>query len=409
MRFETDVSTNLSNIIAISGQSDTKAVNSTDHSSFSWLNKNFKDSYKPRVTDSSLITSKANEKQKTAEEQGKSPVEHDLDQATQFNDHVKSVYYGGLNAKGEQNRLAKSKVSFATNYYMNGMADVKSTDKITLAAPFIPANINITVDGIAGIVMGNAFTIPEDRLPLSLRGSGGTDKNTKVGFVVVGLTHTVQNNQWLTKIRGQMIRLRDNTEYGVTEQVERIQATFPTAIFSGVNTTAEADISTLNLNQDWIGIAFQYIAAKETFKAQAYFDITRYRGGYGSDTLVSAPDANGKVKISNVTSTTVFTLADAKRTLEYNIAGPYAKGVINQIGQAKWNSLTNSQKAALVSYVYNAGPGALRTWGIKRALEINAPANQVAQFIAAGPITAGGKVLEGLVIRRKEEAQLYLS
>ena len=42
--------------------------------------------------------------------------------------------------------------------------------------------------------MGNAFTIPEDRLPASLRGD---DLKTKVGFVVVGLTHTLQQNQLL--------------------------------------------------------------------------------------------------------------------------------------------------------------------------------------------------------------------
>jgi hypothetical protein len=120
-------------------------------------------------------------------------------------------------------------VSAAINYYINGIAQVKSDDKVTQAAPFIPANLNITVDGIAGIIMGNAFTIPEDRLPLSLRGAGGRDKNTKVGFIVVGLTHTLNRNQWLTKIRGQMIKLRDSTAYGVVADVKALQSTFITA------------------------------------------------------------------------------------------------------------------------------------------------------------------------------------
>ena len=408
LRFETDMSTNLSNIIAISGQADTSAVNSTDHSAFSWLNRNFKDSYKPKVTNSSLTTSKTNENQ-TSKEEIKRLVEHDLDQATQFNDHVKSIYYGGRNSKGEENRLAQSKVSFATNYYMNGIANVKSADGITLAAPFIPANINITIDGIAGIVMGNAFTIPEDRLPLSLRGSGGTNKNTKVGFIVVGLTHSIQNNQWLTKIRGQMIRLRDSTTYGITQQLNKIQATFPTTVATLASTTSQDNINTLNLNQSWVGIAFEYIARKESFKSQAYFDVTRFRGGYGSDIFVSIPDTNGNIDISTVTSATTFTQQDAKRTLEYSIAGPYLNGVIAQIGKTKWESLKDTQKAALLSYAYNAGPGALRTWGIVRALEINASANQVAQLIQTGPITAKGVVLEGLRVRRREEAQLYLS
>jgi hypothetical protein len=119
-------------------------------------------------------------------------------------------------------------VSAATNYYINGIAQVKSRNQITLAAPFIPANINLTIDGIGGIIMGNAFTIPEDRLPLSLRGQGGTERNTKVGFVVVGLTHSLDNNQWLTKIRGQMIKLRDSTDYGITTKLQQLQLSFPT-------------------------------------------------------------------------------------------------------------------------------------------------------------------------------------
>ena len=398
MRLETDMSTNLSNIIAISGQSNTTAVNSTDHSSFSWLNTNFKDVYKPLITDSSDITSKTNKNQLTKEEQ-KAVEEKDEELATQFNQHVVSIYYGKY-------PLAKSMVASAMNYYVAGMAKVKSTNGITLAAPFIPANLNLTVDGIAGIVMGNAFTIPEDRLPLSLRGDNGTIRNTKVGFVVVGFTHTLDNNQWLTKIRGQMIKLRDSSDYGIAAQLKKLQTSFPQAINANNSTTV--DLTSLNLNQDWVGIAFQFISAKEGFLSNAKFDITRFRGGYGSDNIVTI-DASGKATVSTVTSSTTFTRVDAERTLKYNIAGLYRDGVVGQIGKDKWDSLNDKQKAALISYAYNAGPGALKTWGIQRALQINAPKEQVAQFITAGPITAGGAVLSGLVTRRKEEAKLYLS
>jgi hypothetical protein len=62
--------------------------------------------------------------------------------------------------------------------------------------------------------MGNAFVVPENRLPASLRGFDG---NTKVGFVVVGLTHMLENNQWLTKIRGQMIKLRQKSNVTTTK------------------------------------------------------------------------------------------------------------------------------------------------------------------------------------------------
>ena len=229
MRFETEMSTNLSKVIAISGQSNIGSVNSTDHSSFSWLNTNFFDTYKPTISDSSNTNSNSNNKT-TDKEKETQEYQANL-AATEFNQHVVSIYRGGV-------ALSQKMVSAAANYYINGIAQVKSADRITIAAPFIPANINLTVDGIGGIIMGNAFTIPEDRLPLSLRGQGGADRNTKVGFVVVGLTHTLDNNQWLTKIRGQMIKLRDSTDYGTTKTLEKLQLTFPII----TNTVIPADV-----------------------------------------------------------------------------------------------------------------------------------------------------------------------
>lgn len=220
MSFETNMSTNISKVIAISGQSSTNSVNSTDHSSFSWLNTNFKDAYKPIISDSSNTNPKENNN-KTTDQEKKAQENAANEAATKFNQHVISIYKGEI-------ALSKDMVSAATNYYINGIAQVKSRNQITLAAPFIPANINLTIDGIGGIIMGNAFTIPEDRLPLSLRGQGGTERNTKVGFVVVGLTHSLDNNQWLTKIRGQMIKLRDSTDYGITTKLQQLQLSFPT-------------------------------------------------------------------------------------------------------------------------------------------------------------------------------------
>ena len=226
MSFETDMTTKLSSIIAISGQSNTAAVNSTDHSAFSWLNSNFVDRYQPKISDSSTINSQLDNNQLTQEEQN--TIEANSNKAaSQFNQHVVSIYQGGV-------ALSKDMVSAAVNYYINGMAKVKSEDGITVSAPFIPANINITIDGIAGIIMGNAFTIPEDRLPLSLRGQAGANRNTKVGFIVVGLTHTLDNNQWLTKIRGQMIRLRDSTDYRSTVRADQLPLNF----IANVNTAS---------------------------------------------------------------------------------------------------------------------------------------------------------------------------
>ena len=218
MEFRTDLSTKMASMIAISAQAETGSQNSKDQTPFSYLNPNYVDAYKPKITDATQGDQNTNSNQSGNTTKQTSEGNNDLDQANQFNAHILNVYSG---ASGKP--VAKDKIDFATNYYIERISKVKAEDKITQSAPFIPANLSLTIDGIAGIVMGNAFTIPEDRLPASLKGEDG---QTKVGFIVVGLTHILENNQWLTKIRGQMIRLRDYADYGAAQQIAAVQGNF---------------------------------------------------------------------------------------------------------------------------------------------------------------------------------------
>jgi len=228
MEFRTDLSTKMASMIAISAQaatgSEDGSTNSKDHTPFSYLNPYYVDAYKPKINDVTTGDENTNSNPSTGNSKNQKKgddANNDTNQALQFNAHILSVYKGS-NGKP----IARDKTDFAVNYYIERMSKVKAKDKITQSAPFIPANLNITIDGIAGIVMGNAFTIPQDRLPASLRGEDG---ETKVGFVVVGLTHVLDNNQWLTKIRGQMIKLRDSATYGAAQQVTAIRGSFDRA------------------------------------------------------------------------------------------------------------------------------------------------------------------------------------
>lgn len=196
-QIKTVMSTKLASMIAISAQAATGSVNAKDHSSLSYLNANFQDRYKPYVQDATNGDGGTN-----IDTKAKAQTEsNDFKVAKLFNTHVVNVY-NDLNITPENINLAK-------NYYIERMSKVKSEDENIYAAPFIPAEVEMTLDGISGIIMGNAFTVPQDRLPMSLRGPNGL---AKVAFIVTGLTHTIQNNEWLTKIKGQMIKLRQNTK-----------------------------------------------------------------------------------------------------------------------------------------------------------------------------------------------------
>jgi hypothetical protein len=197
-KINTIFSTRLASTIAISAQAATGSVNATDHSSLSWLNYNKQDRYKKYIKDASSDLASAKD---AATKNGSTAESAQQKAAQMFNDHVTSVYsnFGSLN---------KERVESAKNYYIERMSKVKSLDGITSSAPFIPVELNLTLDGISGIIMGNAFTIPESRLPLSLRGENGL---TKIAFIVSGLHHTIENNEWITRIKGQVIKLRQQT------------------------------------------------------------------------------------------------------------------------------------------------------------------------------------------------------
>jgi len=204
MEFKTNMSTKMSSMIAISAQSANWSANSLDASPIGTYNVNYDDAIMPLKTNSVTTGSSSQaDLLKAANEREKEKQKIDnanYEAAKKFNEHVIQVYRDG--------RPSKAQIQPSAAYYLDRFRRLKSEDPTTKGGAFIPANLSLTIDGISGIVMGNAFGVPEERLPASLRGYDGT---TKVGFTVVGLTHTLEGNQWLTKIRGQMIPLRDAT------------------------------------------------------------------------------------------------------------------------------------------------------------------------------------------------------
>jgi len=237
------MTTKLASMIAISAQANTGSVNATDHSSLSYLNENFQDRYKPYIQDASNGESGNNTNSKNSSGNAES---NDQKAAELFNDHIINIY--------SNFKLNTDRISLAKNYYIERMSKVKSGDPIVSAAPFIPAELEMTLDGISGIIMGNAFTIPQDRLPLSLRGKDGL---AKIAFIVTGLTHTIQSNEWLTKIKGQMIKLRESTkQVTAAALVGDIQKQVIQASTSGNST---GNVNSFIINKPWSAAFISYV------------------------------------------------------------------------------------------------------------------------------------------------------
>jgi hypothetical protein len=84
----------------------------------------------------------------------------------------------------------------------------------------LPTKLSIEMDGIGGIIIGNVFRIPNDVLPQGYSGTGAD-----IGYVVTGIGHSIQNNDWITKIDAQFIIL--DAPSGIKLTPARVQAPPP--------------------------------------------------------------------------------------------------------------------------------------------------------------------------------------
>jgi hypothetical protein len=197
---------------------------SQDATSFGFINSNFKDRYIP-VKQSKSVKNK------------KDTLSEDIKSAQQFNEIVYNFFRSPV--------INPEDINYATNYYTEKMATVKSRSSGSRASVMIPISLNFTTDGIGGISMYQSFTVSEDLLPYTYaarsdRNLGfSTDCLNKIGFCIVGLTHRLENNSWTTDVRANMVYTKRESDYRDEVTVVKSQKNF-----MGTNLS---DSSVLNL------------------------------------------------------------------------------------------------------------------------------------------------------------------
>jgi hypothetical protein len=141
-------------------------------------------------------------------------------QANAFNKQLTYTYGFSntpLNANGhpESIQLNQDNIPGVLNYYTDALLKVKNSNDVVkgtiTANGILPLSLNMTLDGISGIPLFEAFTLPGNRLPIQYCSTKGVHAKPLVGFTIVGVSHTIQNNQWTTSIKGQMINLPEGT------------------------------------------------------------------------------------------------------------------------------------------------------------------------------------------------------
>jgi len=407
-QFKTVMSTKLASMVAISAQANTDSVNSIDHSSLSYLNQHYTDRYKPYVQNPSSPKGSNNDStNKNLQESNNQKI------ANIFNLHIINIY---SNAK-----LDPDKIQMAKNYYIERMSHVKSGDPITSAAPFIPADLEMTIDGISGIIMGNGFTIPANRLPISLRETTGDGRSfSKVGFIVTGLTHIIQNNEWLTRFKGQMIKLRtDQQNFTTVSAQPQTIAPTPTITSTGLTGNIIEDAvnfiksheqlaSTQKLNttqQNKTDIAYAPSNPSPSLILYPYnlegnkrpdgsFRLTIGWGTY--DTYRTGVKAN-----QPILPTDTITAQQAEDNLRTEIAGLYKTLVAD--ATSKGITLTNGQAVALLDIGYNTGEVTNNPLYQSLISKTNPNLNAITSF------RVGTQFKGALVDRRTEEYNKFIA
>ena len=83
---------------------------------------------------------------------------------------------------------------------------------------FLPFNMSLTMDGLSGMKVYQKFEMDTDFLP--------SNYPTSLDFIIKGITHTIQNNEWITNIESFAIPANPfGTELGKIVQQQRAQST----------------------------------------------------------------------------------------------------------------------------------------------------------------------------------------
>jgi lysozyme len=99
------------------------------------------------------------------------------------------------------------------------------------------------------------------------------------------------------------------------------------------------------------------------------------------------------------------TQPEAESHLQHNVNRVFVRGVNDALGST---SVSQNQFDALVSFAYNLGLGSLNSSTLLKKIEAN-PDDPAIREEMAKWVHVKGKKVQGLVCRRKREADVYFS
>jgi hypothetical protein len=267
---KTEVSTKLSNMLAISANSDKKSSASKDATPFGVYNLNFSDRYKPQAA--------------TVNQDVKKVTEGEIKAAGMFNSYVNSIF--------RTDQPQTDGTSQALNYYIDRMNNKKSERAATRASAMIPVSVDFTTDGISGFSMGHAFLLPEQMLP-NTYARFNQSQEKRVGFVVVGLDHSIQANNWDTSVKANMFFMKNADDFYSDKK------------YFNFNPLAQAAVDSVqNSDTDQLNGSPPPVATAGTFRVTPPYGslVTSAKNSIGTSTKEIPGTENGNIGCGAATS-----------------------------------------------------------------------------------------------------------
>lgn len=189
--FVTKLSPAVTTMVAISAQAGGADCGIEAESLLRW-----NEGLKSRVIMTRNITGVTNPQGETAEEK-KTRLEKEQTERRSFIEDALSNFYDSSPHLYDMETFRTVKTEYK-HYAATYVTEVESEDnKLAGPAGIIPFEVNLEMDGISGIKIGQAFTIKSKIMPSQYDGV--------VGFIVTGIDNKIANNRWVTNLKAQTI------------------------------------------------------------------------------------------------------------------------------------------------------------------------------------------------------------
>jgi hypothetical protein len=209
-KLESQIFPEQSSIIAIGAQANGGALGA-DVNTLIDFNQNLIDRIIPRKDSPYNINNKSEEDRlKEQVKNLKENIKVIIEYINEIDPNWYNLFGSGnfdTNDASKYSNALKDMITFYKTFVVN---DIKNR-------AIIPTKLSFKMDGIGGLVIGNLFRIPDEILPKGYKRNPNKTSDpgpSKIAYIVTGIGHSLDGNDWTTNIEAQFIIL-DEPKKGI--------------------------------------------------------------------------------------------------------------------------------------------------------------------------------------------------